>query len=118
MLMCGTAFNTAAADDIAHDPSRDVQAEGVGNPFNYGERNTPADASTEEIRAINHKMSVQEVKYALYKEIDELQERNRFLEKIKAKADIFQKYLKAKGQEQDFTHWEKSQKTKSSKNHR
>ena len=71
MLMCGTAFNTAAADDIAHDPSRDVQAEGVGNPFNYGERNTPADASTEEIRAINHKMSVQEVKYALYKEIDE-----------------------------------------------
>ena len=71
MLICGTAFNTAAADDIAHDPSRDVQAEGVGNPFNYGERNTPADASTEEIRAINHKMSVQEVKYALYKEIDE-----------------------------------------------
>ena len=71
MLMCGTAFNTSAADDIAHDPSRDVQAEGVGNPFNYGERNTPADASTEEIRAINHKMSVQEVKYALYKEIDE-----------------------------------------------
>ena len=36
MLMCGTAFNTAAADDIAHDQSRDVQAEGVGNPFNYG----------------------------------------------------------------------------------
>ena len=71
MLLCGTAFNTAAADDIAHDPSRDVQAEGVGNPFNYGERNTPADASTEEIRAINHKMTVQEVKYALYKEIDE-----------------------------------------------
>lgn len=55
----------------AHDTSRDVQKEGVGNPFNYGERNTPADASTAEIRAINHKMSVQEVKYALYKEIDE-----------------------------------------------
>lgn len=55
----------------AHDTSRDVQAEGVGNPFNYGERNTPADASTAEIRAINHAMSVQEVKYALYKEIDE-----------------------------------------------
>ena len=55
----------------AHDTSRDVQKYGVGNPFNYGERNTPADASTEEIRAINHKMSVQEVKYALYKEIDE-----------------------------------------------
>ncbi len=71
MLLCGSAFNTSAADDIAHDPSRDVQTEGVGNPFNYGERNTPADASTEEIRAINHKMSVQEVKYALYKEIDE-----------------------------------------------
>lgn len=71
MLLCGSAFNTSAADDIAHDLSRDVQTEGVGNPFNYGERNTPADASTEEIRAINHKMSVQEVKYALYKEIDE-----------------------------------------------
>lgn len=55
----------------AHDTSRDVQTEGVGNPFNYGERNTPADASAEEIRAINHKMTVQEVKYALYKEIDE-----------------------------------------------
>lgn len=57
--------------DPAHDTSRDVQTEGVGNPFNFGERNTPADASTEEIRAINHKMTVQEVKYALYKEIDE-----------------------------------------------
>ena len=54
-----------------HDTSRDVQTEGVGNPLNFGERNTPADASAEEIRAINHKMSVQEVKYALYKEIDE-----------------------------------------------
>ncbi|MBQ8959653.1 MAG: dockerin type I repeat-containing protein [Ruminococcus sp.] len=57
--------------DPAHDTSRDVQKEGVGNPFNYGERNTPADASEEEIRAINHAMTVQEVKYALYKEIDE-----------------------------------------------
>lgn len=60
-----------AASNMAHDPSRNVQTEGVGNPFNYGERNTPADASAAEIRAINHKMSVQEVKYALYKEIDE-----------------------------------------------
>ena len=57
--------------DPVHDTSRDVQAEGVGNPYNFGERNTPADASTEEIRAINHKMTVQEVKYAMYKEIDE-----------------------------------------------
>ena len=57
--------------DPAHDTSRNVQKEGVGNPFNYGERNTPANASTAEIRAINHKMTVQEVKYALYKEIDE-----------------------------------------------
>ncbi|MDO4863664.1 MAG: dockerin type I repeat-containing protein [Ruminococcus sp.] len=71
MLLSGSAMQTAAAGDIAHDPSRDVQTEGVGNPFNYGERNTPADASTAEIRAINHAMSVQEVKYALYKEIDE-----------------------------------------------
>ena len=54
-----------------HDTTRDVQKEGVGNPLNFTDRNTPADASTEEIRAINHKMSVQEVKYALYKEIDE-----------------------------------------------
>lgn len=59
------------AADIAHDPARDVQEEGVGNPFQYGDRNTPADASTAEIRAINHAMTVQEVKYALYKEIDE-----------------------------------------------
>lgn len=57
--------------DPLHDTSRDIQKEGVGNPLNFGERNTPADASTEEIRAINHKMTVQEVKYALYKEIDE-----------------------------------------------
>ena len=59
------------ADGEAHDTSRDVQTQGVGNPFGFGERNTPADASVEEIRAINHKMTVQEVKYALYKEIDE-----------------------------------------------
>ena len=71
MFISGSAFQTAASDEMAHDPSRDVQNEGVGNPFNYGERNTPADASTEEIRRINHEMSVQEVKYALYKEIDE-----------------------------------------------
>ena len=61
----------SASDTIAHDPSRDVNKEGVGNPFRFGERNTPANASIEEIRAINHKMTVQEVKYALYKEIDE-----------------------------------------------
>ena len=65
------AFPAHADDSIAHDPSRDVNAVGVGNPFHFGERNTPADASIEEIRAINHKMTVQEVKYALYKEIDE-----------------------------------------------
>lgn len=61
----------SASDTIAHDASRNVQTEGVGNPFEYGERNTPENASTEEIRAINHAMTVQEVKYALYKEIDE-----------------------------------------------
>ena len=69
LLCCGIPCN--ASDEIAHDPSRDVQTQGVGNPFNYGERNTPENATTEEIRAINHKMTVQEVKYALYKEIDE-----------------------------------------------
>ncbi|MDO5560830.1 MAG: dockerin type I repeat-containing protein [Oscillospiraceae bacterium] len=57
--------------EMAHDPSRNIQEEGVGNPFNYGERNTPENASTQEIRAINHKMSVQEVKYSLFKEVDE-----------------------------------------------
>ena len=50
MLIGQTALSANADADIAHDPSRDVQTEGVGNPFNYGERNTPADASTEEIR--------------------------------------------------------------------
>ena len=70
-LLLLSTFPVHASDEIAHDPSRDVQTEGVGNPFNYGERNTPENASTEEIRAINHKMTVQEVKYALYKEIDE-----------------------------------------------
>ena len=62
---------TVFASEPLHDTSRNVQTEGVGNPCNYGERNTPADASTAEIRAINHAMSVQQVKYALYKEIDE-----------------------------------------------
>ncbi|MBR3628902.1 MAG: dockerin, partial [Oscillospiraceae bacterium] len=60
-----------AEGEIRHDPSRDIQTQGVGNPYNFGERNTPEDASVEEIKAINHAMSVQEVKYALYKEIDE-----------------------------------------------
>lgn len=69
LLLCATPVS--ASDEMAHDPSRDVQTEGVGNPFNFGERNTPENASTAEIRAINHKMTVQEVKYALYKEIDE-----------------------------------------------
>jgi len=64
-------YTVSAAGDIAHDPSRDVQNEGVGNPFNYGERNTPENGSDEEIRAINHAMSVQEVKYCMYKEVDE-----------------------------------------------
>lgn len=60
-----------ADESMAHDPSRNVQEEGVGNPFNYGERYTPENASTAEIRAMNHAMTVQQVKYALYKEIDE-----------------------------------------------
>ena len=74
MLLPCTVLNAvpvSADGEIAHDASRDVNAEGVGNPFNFGERNTPADASIEEIRAINHKWTVQEAKYALYKEIDE-----------------------------------------------
>lgn len=61
----------AASNETAHDPSRDVQKDGVGNPFGYGERNTPENGSDAEIRAINHAMTVQEVKYCLYKEIDE-----------------------------------------------
>lgn len=71
MAISCMSISISADENMAHDASRDVQTEGVGNPFNYGERNTPADASTEEMRAINHSMTVQEVKYALYKEIDE-----------------------------------------------
>ena len=71
IAVCSIPLTANADENAAHDLSRDVQSEGVGNPFGYGERNTPADASAAEIRAINHKMSVQEVKYALYKEIDE-----------------------------------------------
>lgn len=61
----------AAAAEIAHDPSRNVQEEGVGNPFSFGERMAPEGTSVEKLREINHQMTVQEVKYALYKEIDE-----------------------------------------------
>ena len=71
LLLCASPVIAADGGEMKHDPSRDVQTEGVGNPFNFGERNTPENASTAEIRAINHKMTVQEVKYALYKEIDE-----------------------------------------------
>lgn len=65
------SITASASDFAAHDTSRNVQNDGVGNPFNYGERNTPANGSTAEIRAINHAMTVQQVKYSLYKEIDE-----------------------------------------------
>ena len=61
----------AAEGSIAHDPNRDVQKDGVGNPFNFGERMAPEGTPIDELRAINHKMTVQECKYALYKEIDE-----------------------------------------------
>ena len=64
-------INAESTADIAHDPTRNVQKDGVGNPFGYGERNTPENGTDEEIRAINHAMTVQEVKYCLYKEIDE-----------------------------------------------
>lgn len=70
---CGI-FSTVTANaegSVLHDTSRDIQKEGVGNPLNFGERNTPENGSDEEIRAINHKMTVQEVKYAMYKEVDE-----------------------------------------------
>lgn len=68
----GSGSITANAEgSVLHDTSRDIQKEGVGNPLNFGERNTPENGSDEEIRAINHKMTVQEVKYAMYKEIDE-----------------------------------------------
>ena len=79
-MLCAGAFLcagspqicTVSADStIAHDPSRDVQTEGVGNPFGFGERMAPEGTSVEELRALAHNMTVQEVKYALYKEIDE-----------------------------------------------
>lgn len=59
------------AAEIAHDPSRNVQEEGVGNPFNFGERMAPEGTSTAELRKLAHDMTVQQCKYALYKEIDE-----------------------------------------------
>ncbi len=62
---------SASAADIAHDPSRNVQEEGVGNPFNFGERMAPEGTSTAELRKLAHNMTVQQCKYALYKEIDE-----------------------------------------------
>lgn len=71
LMTTGSLMPVHAAGDIAHDPSRDVQTEGVGNPFGFGERMAPEGTSTAELRAINRKMTVQEVKYALYKEIDE-----------------------------------------------
>ena len=60
-----------SAADIAHDPSRNVQEEGVGNPFNFGERMAPEGTSVSELRELAHNMTVQQCKYALYKEIDE-----------------------------------------------
>ena len=71
LFRTASPVSVSANEEMAHDPSRDVQKDGVGNPFNYGERNTPENGTDEEIRAINHKMTVQEVKYCLYKEIDE-----------------------------------------------
>ncbi len=62
---------SVSAADIAHDPSRNVQEEGVGNPFNFGERMAPEGTSTAELRQLAHNMTVQQCKYALYKEIDE-----------------------------------------------
>ncbi len=70
-LFCYNFTSITASASMAHSSSRDVQSSGVGNPFNYGERNTPENASVSQMRAINHKMSVQEVKYAIYKEVDE-----------------------------------------------
>ena len=71
LMLCVPVMPVSAADDIAHDPSRNVQAEGVGNPFGFGERIAPEGTSVTEIRALAHQMTVQQVKYALYKEIDE-----------------------------------------------
>ncbi|MBQ3940513.1 MAG: hypothetical protein II723_05305, partial [Oscillospiraceae bacterium] len=73
LMQSGAAMpvHPAAAGEMAHDPSRNVQEEGVGNPFNFGERMAPENTPIDELRAINRKMTVQQVKYALYKEIDE-----------------------------------------------
>ena len=71
MLLSAMPPISAGAADIAHDPSRNVQEEGVGNPFNFGERMAPEGTSVEELRKLAHNMTVQQCKYALYKEIDE-----------------------------------------------
>lgn len=72
MMLSACAFPmSASAADIAHDPSRDVQTQGVGNPFGFGERLCPEGTSVTDLRAAAHKLTVQQCKYLLYKEIDE-----------------------------------------------
>ena len=71
MMLCSVPAVPAGAAEIAHDPNRNVQEEGVGNPFGFGERILPEGATVEELRAANHALTVQQVKYMLYKEIDE-----------------------------------------------
>lgn len=70
-LLCYNFTSVKVSASSAHSSSRDVQSSGVGNPFNYGERNTPSTASVSQMREINHNMTVQEIKYAIYKEVDE-----------------------------------------------
>lgn len=71
-LLCMPCGMTVSAEgEIAHDPGRNVQEEGVGNPFGFGERMAPEGTSVTELRKLAHNMTVQQCKYALYKEIDE-----------------------------------------------
>ena len=45
MLCMPCGVKVSAEGEIAHDPSRNVQAEGVGNPFGFGERMAPEGTS-------------------------------------------------------------------------
>jgi hypothetical protein len=62
--------SSSSTQGAAHDTSRNVQTQGVGNPFNFGERILNS-TSVSAIRAKNKTMTVQQIKYSIYKEVDD-----------------------------------------------
>lgn len=70
-LALSFSYFPASASSAAHSAGRNVQTDGVGNPFNFGERNTSASDSPSKQKQKNHSMTVQQVKYMIMKEVDE-----------------------------------------------